>query len=395
MLSPGASRRCELPACRESCLRQAEAAYVQNRFAEALRAYDGLVREGEAPEAHAHERWICAMKLGAFERAWRETDQTESLRRTQPGFNENAPPHERRVWNGASITNRRLHVHCYHGLGDTLQFIRYIPLLSEVAASVTVEVQPRLLPLLDSFQRFARIVPAGVRGGTDGDASAFDVELELMELPYVFRTWLDSVPAAVPYLQIPPDTCYLRWLELTRLGLRSEAFNVGLVWSSGEWNPQRNVSLRELASLGQIPRVKFFSLQRGMWESELFVEGWRITSTEHATGTAMDTAAAILNLDLIITVDTMVAHLAGALGKTVWTLLPYCCDWRWMAERNDTPWYPTMRLFRQQRPGDWREVITRVRQQLQAMVLSTPRTRLGQLRLPQANCSSHDFSVFP
>jgi hypothetical protein len=186
-----------------------------------------------------------------------------------------------------------------------------------------------------------------------------DVEVELMELPYIFRTGIETIPADVPHLDIPMEKVESRRGELEESGLTAETLNVGLVWSSGDWNPERNVELAELRRLARIEGLRFFSLQRGEAADSLREHAW-IVPTERASGTVVDTAAAILNLDLIISVDTMVAHLAGALGKTVWLLLPFAADWRWMAKREDSPWYPTMRLFRQERRGDWKRVIERV-----------------------------------
>jgi ADP-heptose:LPS heptosyltransferase len=146
---------------------------------------------------------------------------------------------------------------------------------------------------------------------------------------------------------------------MEKASLRAGILNVGLVWSSGDWNPARNVDLAELLPLTRIDGVQLFSLQRG--EAAERLRALKSTvCTECDSGTVLDTAAAILNLDLIISVDTMVAHLAGALGKPVWLLLPFSADWRWMAAREDSPWYPTMRLFRQARRGDWKRVIERL-----------------------------------
>jgi ADP-heptose:LPS heptosyltransferase len=147
---------------------------------------------------------------------------------------------------------------------------------------------------------------------------------------------------------------------------------VGLVWAGNPQHRQdrkRSIAPELLAPLGRVPGVAFFSLQRG-WRAR--IEGIKLCELEEETGTVVDTAAAIMNLDLVISVDTMVAHLAGALGRKVWLLLGFSPDWRWMLEREDTPWYPTMRLFRQRRPGDWPEVIERVAEALRAEVAGSP-----------------------
>jgi hypothetical protein len=265
------------------------------------------------------------------------------------------PVHLRRVWDGTPLAGKRVLVRCYHGLGDTIQFARYLPMLSRVASTVMLQPQESLLPLLRSTMRNNRIVSASE---TIEDRDV-DVEVELMELPYIFRTGVETIPADVPYLDIPMEKVESRRGELEESGLTAETLNVGLVWSSGDWNPERNVEFAELRRLARIEGLRFFSLQRGEAADSLREHAW-IVPTERTSGTVVDTAAAILNLDLIISVDTMVAHLAGALGKAVWLLLPFAADWRWMAKREDSPWYPTMRLFRQERRGDWKRVIERV-----------------------------------
>ena len=391
--------RAGLPAARcpasheEHCLSKAHSAFAENRFAEALHHYQEAVRLGADPLSCAHQRWVCFMKLGEFELAWQETDKTEAHRGVHPQPAD-LPVHLQRVWDGSPIGGRRVLVRCFHGLGDTIQFIRYIPRLNKLAVSVTVQAQSSLLPLFAAFRRLARIVPADV----PLDYGEFDIQVELMELPYIFRTGLNSVPATVPYLNVSPDLYYSRWLELIRLGLRSQGLSVGLAWSSGDWNPQRNIELSSFSCLGDIPGITFFSLQRGpaMNDIERVAGDLHIVSTELESSTVLGTAAAILNLDLIISVDTMVAHLAGALAKPTWTLLPFCSDWRWMAERNDSPWYPTMRLFRQPRPNDWQMVVDNVRAALLALMTTAASAGDNSFMKDQTSWgSSRAFSISP
>jgi hypothetical protein len=339
----------------EHCLSQARIAFARNRFAEALGRYRAGMLLGSQPEEHAHERWMCLMMLGRFDLAWQETDRTEARRKVRKERMEHLPPHMRRVWDGTPVAGTRVLVRCYHGLGDTIQFARYIPVLRGIAQSVTLQAQESLAPLIQSIAGIDRILSLHERA-EDVD---FDVELELMELPYIFRSNLATIPAAVPYLHVPAEKVKQRQAEMETLGARTDVLRVGLVWSSGDWNPDRNLDLWELRHLAGIEGVQLFSLQRGDAAHQLRAIG-SILPAERQSGTVMDTAAAILNLELIISVDTMVAHLAGALGKPVWLLLPFSADWRWMAAREDSPWYPTMRLFRQTRPGDWKRVIERL-----------------------------------
>jgi hypothetical protein len=296
------------------------------------------------------------MMLGRFDLAWQETDRTEARRKAHRESREHLPLHMRCVWNGKPVADKRVLVRCYHGLGDTIQFVRYIPMLRGVASAVVLQTQTALMPLIGSVDGINGMVTLDDASGAAPDA---DVDVELMELPYIFRTSIHRIPAAIPYLHVPAAKVKARRAELEKAGLKPEVLNVGLVWSSGGWNTDRDVDLAELSHLARIPGVQWFSLQRGEAVEQLRkLES--IVSAERECSTVLDTAATILNLDLIISVDTMVAHLAGALGKPVWLLLPFSADWRWMADREDSPWYPTMRLFRQARRGDWKRVVERV-----------------------------------
>jgi Glycosyltransferase family 9 (heptosyltransferase) len=231
-------------------------------------------------------------------------------------------------------------VRCYHGLGDTIQFIRYVPLLKALAAAVTVWAQPPLLPLLGTMHGIDRLLP--LHDGTPD--VAYDADVEVMELPHVFRTTLATVPAEVPYLRVEPVPLPCRG----RLA-------VGLAWRAGEWDARRSIPLALLAPLGKVPGIAWYILQRGPG-----LMGWRggFGILPRASN-LFEEARLIRALDLVISVDTMPAHLAGALGVPVWTLLPAEADWRWMDGRDDSPWYPTMRLFRQEEDGVWEPVIMR------------------------------------
>jgi hypothetical protein len=344
-------------------LDSAECCFARNCIADALHCDQEALRLGVDSEQGAFRRWSCYMMLGDFERAWQETDRSEAGRRARDDTTQQLPLHQRRVWNRFPLANQRVLLRCYHGLGDTLQFVRFLPNLRNLARGVIVQVQAALLPLLNSLPESERDVYIALDSGEV--IPEYDVEIELMELPYAFRTTLTTVPNAVPYLQLPTQHVVTARKELNRKALTGAALKVGIVWSSGLWNPERNIALANLATLGRIAGVQLFSLQRGEGaKREMEIHGRTITPTERDSGTPLDTAATIANLDLVISVDTMVAHLAGALGKPVWTLLPFRADWRWMIERDDSPWYPTMRLFRQRQPGDWGPVMERAAEAL-------------------------------
>ena len=196
----------------------------------------------------------------------------------------------------------------------------------------------------------------GVRGADrvlplhGGDAGVrYDVDLEIMELPHLFRSTLDTLPAEVPYLHVPGGT----W---PRSLAGTGACHVGVAWQAGDWDAARSVPVDLLASLGREPGVVLHALQRGPALADWRGEDGPVSGSDHVLRTAERMNA----LDLIISVDSFPAHLAGALGRPVWTLLPAVPDWRWLEARDDSPWYPTMRLFRQERPGDWKPVVARV-----------------------------------
>jgi hypothetical protein len=294
-------------------------------------------------------RWDAAMRRGDFEAAWRQTDRIEAPRRARqrdPGF-VREPQHL--TWNGEPFEDRDVLVRCEHGLGDTLQFIRYVPLLRQRARSVTVLVQPALLTLLDGSDEFGNIRD----GWSDAPPPRHDVEIEVMELPYALRSMPQSVPATIPYL--PVDAIRARAAQLPPIE-RDGALKVGLVWAASDWDRTRSIPLDALAPLGRVPGVRFYSLQQGEQAAAYADAPFAIEPYSTHTGEIAAAAAAMLELDLVITVDAMAAHLAGALGRPVWALLKHRADWRWMDAVPRSPWYPTMRLFRQVHEGDWSAV---------------------------------------
>jgi tetratricopeptide (TPR) repeat protein len=274
------------------------------------------------------------------------------------------------LWLGdADITGKTLLVHCEQGLGDTLQFCRYLPLIAALGAAVVCEAPRPLRGLLESVSDVVEWVLPGE------PLPAFDYYCPLLSLPLAFKTTLDTIPSRVPYLRASPAR-ERYWRE--KLGERSRA-RVGLVWSGGFrpdqpelWsvNERRNIPLALLARLRH-PDVEFYSLQKGQpAEGELanlIADGWDgppLVDHTHALHDFNETAALIEQLDLVISVDTSTAHLAGALGKPVWILNRFDTCWRWLLDRTDSPWYPSACLYRQERPGDWASVVERVRRDL-------------------------------
>ena len=301
-------------------------------------------------------RWMEAMRAGDFEAAWRQTDRIELRRREAAQRGDATREPGQLLWSGASFEHQRVLVKCEHGLGDTIQFARYFPLLRERAREVTVKVQPALLSLFDGMTGIDRLLNAWT---CDPDPP-HDVAIECMELAYAFRSSRDTLPRVVPYLPVERIRTQARPLHLERTDDR----RVGLVWAASEWDTSRSVPLAELTPFHQVPGIAWFSLQQGKAAAEAGDAPFPLTHLSHLTVDVRDAAYAMLLLDLVITVDTMAAHLAGALGRPVWLLLQHAPDWRWMDAGEGTPWYPTMRLFRQAVPGDWTTPILRMANEL-------------------------------
>ena len=306
-------------------------------------AADGVdVGVGEDPGA----AWMRHMRGGDWEAAWRVSDRVLASHAGEPCWH--LPRHEQWIWDGTPLDGKRVLVRCYHGLGDTLQFIRYAPLVKAIAAEVTVWAQPSLIPLLRTAEGIDRLLPLH-----DGDVGVdYDVDVEVMELAHVFRGTPRTLPTHVPYIHADPA-------PLAKNGRLA----VGIAWKAGDWDERRNVPYPLLAPLAQIPDVELHVLQRGTGLRER-QEGFGILS---GSDDPLEAARVMRALDMVISIDSMPAHLAGALGVSVWTLLHADPDWRWMLGRDDSPWYPTMRLFRQPRAGEWEPVIARVADGLRAM----------------------------
>lgn len=323
----------------------------QGLYSEALACFEqALALDAGLADAHA-ERATLWLLTGDFLRGWLEYE----WRWMAKGFTGRRI--EGPLWDGAPAEGQRILLHAEQGLGDTLQFIRYAPIVKNLGATVLLECQPRLVPLLRHMPELDQVIAAG------DPLPSFDAHLSLMSLPRVFQTTLESIPRVVPYLRVPEERACLWRGRLSGDGRR----RVGLVWAGNpEYKDDRRRSLDpgELAPLAQVRGVRYFGLQRGGAGAPA-PAGLEIEDLESAAKDITDTAAAILNLDLVITVDTMAAHLAGALGVPVWVLLAQRADWRWLLEREDSPWYPTMRLFRQPATGGWRPVVERVAEALE------------------------------
>ena len=302
---------------------------------------------------------LLALTLGDFRGGWPLYESRLRLAAFQPVQRHRDAPR----WSAAEpLAGRRLLVHAEQGLGDTLQFCRYLTPLAAGGADVIFEVQPELKPLLASLRFGGRLFAVGE------PLPAFDLACPLLSLPLALGTEPETIPGGVPYVRAEAAAT-AAWRQ------RLAAFpgrKVGLNWQGNlateeqPWLRGRSFALAAAAPLARVPGVTLVSLQKGPGAAErrrvAFGAGIAELTDPGDTGPAAfaDTAALVTALDLVITSDTVVAHLAGALGAAVWVVLHYAADWRWASGRDDTPWYPTMKLFRQESPGDWPEVFDRV-----------------------------------
>ena len=273
--------------------------------------------------------WVTAMRQGAFEAAHAISDAVLTGHNPSARDDPRLPYHLRWVWDGSDLAGRHVLVRCYHGLGDTIQFARFLPILRQQAASVSVEAQSGLLGLLGTMRDIDCLLPFRPESPT----RPAERDIEIMELAHALR--LGPEAAQAPYFAATPAT-----LD------RPAGRNIGLCWRAGDWDPARSVPLSALRAACDAPGLHLWSLQLGSADD--------VRPALPPQADVMATASAIAALDLVVTVDTMVAHLAGALGKRTCLLLRRECDWRWMERRADSPWYPSVRLYRQATEGDWR-----------------------------------------
>jgi len=326
---------------------------AQNRLAEAIASFERAIVL-DPGYASAHWNLSMARLLGGdFERGWQDYDWRWQTPDNPP---RSLPQPE---WQGEPLVGETVFLYAEQGLGDTLQFVRYASVVAARGAKVVLEVQPELRRLLADLAGVDVLIARGE------PLPPFDRQLPLLSLPRVCGTRLDTVPAAVPYLAAEPQLAAAWHERLAALtGVR-----VGLVWAGSTIHPNdRNRSLdpSALTPLAALPGVSYVSLQKGRAIDGLPAQ-MQVFDAASALNDFADTAAALANLDLVIAVDTSVAHLAGAMGKPVWVLLPFSPDWRWLLERADSPWYPSMRLFRQTEPGAWGPVLQRVAAELAAL----------------------------
>lgn len=343
---------------------------VIRRFDEAHAHYAHAIElKPEYADAHWNRSLLWLLQ-GDFERGWPAYEWRWRCQRTLP-----RPAYSEPVWDGSPLGGRSILLYGEQGLGDTLHFVRYAPLVNALGGRVIVQCQKPLLPILASCRGIDQLIGQGEA------PPKFDVQAALMSLPLLLGTRSHNIPGDVPYLSADPELIehWRRQLAPIR-GLR-----VGIVWQGNTrhpWDRHRSAALEEFEPLARLPGVRLVSLQKGAAAEKVQSPRFQVHArsggsfevisfgglVDEFSGAFMDTAAIIRNLDLVVAVDTAVGHLAGALAAPTWLALNYSPDWRWLVDRADTPWYPTIRLFRQQKPGDWPGVFRQIADELAKLV---------------------------
>lgn len=340
-------------------LMAAESALSHRNMRDAAFLFDQAEFSGCDRDRCAAGRWTISMLTGDFEGAWSESDAIRKRNRPDP----------KRFWNGESWAGKRLMIRCLHGYGDAVQFLRFTPTLRAQSAHLTVECDPRAVELIRCFNGIDKVVT----WGRDAPASppAWDVQMEAMEIPYVLRASIAELPCATKYLALPTRALDEAGHFISH-GTKSLS-RVGIVWSAGTWNLSRSIPLHVLNSILMRTEFEFWNLQGGSvrerWH-EIHPRANLRDAPILADAGLLSLAAVIAHLDLVVTVDTLAAHLAGALGVPCFLMLQFETDWRWMIGRNDSPWYPSIRLFRQTTPGDWISVVNEINRALTEWLLN-------------------------
>lgn len=327
---------------------------------EAINCYQKALQY-DPDNAYAHFNMSLVYLLsGKFKEGWKEFDwrwKIENFRQRsfiQP------------QWDGSDIADKRILLYAEDGFGDTIQFIRYIPYFKDLRAKILIECQSELFSLINNLQGHDRVIAQGEQ------LPEFDLHCSLLRLPAIFDTTIENIPSSEPYISVKP-ALVKKWKD--KMQSDGSRVKIGLVWAGSPREGKllnRSCSFELFLPLFQLDNAEFYSLQKGQaaQQAKIPPEDIKLIDlTENLTNFS-DTAALIENLDLVISVDTAVAHLAGAIGKPVWTLVSFPPDWRWLLNREDSPWYPTMRLFRQQQSKFWEPVMARLSEELKIFIES-------------------------
>ncbi len=301
-------------------------------------------------DAHLN-RALSLLATGGFKEGWQEYEWRFKRDQWKKVY-----PHKLagRRWNGSKFPGKTLLIHTEQGFGDTIWFVRYLPFVKSLGGNVIFEVRPELIDLLNTYKKWVRLIPMSF---DHPPKVAYDYYVPLMSLAGVLKTNVKSIPDRVPYV-CASETMKKKWAPR----IQTNGLNVGLVWAAKTTNAHgRSCPLEEFLPLFHLQGVNIYGLQKGEDTFQLNKFSVKMTNLGSCFKNFADTAGAIENLDLVVSVDTSVAHLAGAMGKPVWIVVPCAADWKWLLQRKDSPWYPTMRIFRQPRPGDWAAAIKRIK----------------------------------
>jgi Flp pilus assembly protein TadD len=287
------------------------------------------------------------LSLGEFEAGWEEFESRFAIPSLKVTRHFTEPQ-----WDGSDLNGKTILLHTEGGFGDGLQFIRFLPMVRRRAAIVLLECQPELVNLFSQLPGVERLVARGQ------PLPKFDVQIPLQGLPRIFRTTLQTIPTRVPYLAAPSQQA-TKWRDRVAA---QPGLKVGIVWagSSGGNRLRRPHTLQTFLPLAQVKGVQFFSLQKGAHAQQAIPPGFPLMDWTAEISDFADLAGLISSLDLVISIETSVAHLAGAMAKPIWTLIPFISDFRWMRDGNDSPWYPTMRLYRHTYDGNWSDVMEKI-----------------------------------
>lgn len=305
-------------------------------------------------QAHAN-LGMASLLVGNFAEGWREFEWRCVEEKAKFEIYINQP-----WWHGQNIPDQTLLIHAEQGIGDNLQFIRYIPIVRKKVGKLILRTYPSLTKILENFPAIDQIILL------EDAFPNFDYHIPLLSLPYLCQTDLSNIPNDIPYLKATGSDIKLDAQPNTLL-------KIGIVWGAKHDHPtsiHRSCCLDDLAILTTIPHIQLYSLQKGPQTNDLANHPLqtKIIDLDNSINDLTDTANIIQQLDLIISVDTSVAHLAGAMGKPVWLLLAFSPDWRWLLDRSDSPWYPTMQIFRQDKPGNWQSILQTVHGKLSDII---------------------------
>ncbi len=350
-------------------------------YTEAFDCYEvALARNPECAEAH----WNLALLMllqGRFEEGWREFE----WRWRKKGYTSLSRSFDTPPWTGEPLNSKTILIHAEQAFGDTIQFARYLPMVADRGGKVILECPAQLARLLETVEGVCQVVPAG------SSLPRFNYHAPLMSLPLIFGTTPGTIPTNVPYLSAPAE-CTIHWQGLLE---NDPHIKIGIVWAGRRKpDPHRSCQLKELAPLAAIKEATFYTLQigEGAEQAASPPPGMELVDLTGQITDFADTAALIVQLDMVVSIDTAVAHLAGALGKPTFLLLPFAPDWRWMLDRKDSPWYPTMRIFRQDRRNSWREAVGLLKEELingfatRYQQPTNPSTTAEQYRLLAMEC---------